>query len=92
MLPRPRPQRRRRVATIGSVRVADQMVIERYSHVMHIVSNVEGTLRPGLSSVDVLRAAFPRNRQRRAQGARDADHRRARAVQARHLFRRRPAT
>jgi len=48
-----------RVATIGSVRVADQMVIERYSHVMHIVSNVEGTLRPGLSSVDVLRAAFP---------------------------------
>jgi anthranilate synthase component 1 len=35
------------------------MVIERYSHVMHIVSNVEGTLRPGLTSVDVLRAAFP---------------------------------
>jgi anthranilate synthase component 1 len=34
-------------------------VIERYSHVMHIVSNVEGTLRPGLTSVDVLRAAFP---------------------------------
>jgi anthranilate synthase component 1 len=48
-----------RVAQIGSVRVADRMVIERYSHVMHIVSNVEGTLRPGLSSVDVLRAAFP---------------------------------
>jgi len=41
------------------VRVADRMVIERYSHVMHIVSNVEGTLRPGLTSVDVLRAAFP---------------------------------
>jgi anthranilate synthase component I len=48
-----------RVAQIGSVRVADRMVIERYSHVMHIVSNVEGTLRPGLTSVDVLRAAFP---------------------------------
>jgi anthranilate synthase component 1 len=48
-----------RVAQIGSVRVADQMVIERYSHVMHIVSNVEGTLRPGLTSIDVLRAAFP---------------------------------
>ncbi len=48
-----------RVAQIGTVRVADRMVIERYSHVMHIVSNVEGTLRPGLSSVDVLRAAFP---------------------------------
>jgi anthranilate synthase component 1 len=48
-----------RVAQIGSVRVADRMIIERYSHVMHIVSNVEGTLRPGLTSVDVLRAAFP---------------------------------
>jgi anthranilate synthase component 1 len=48
-----------RVAQTGSVRVADRMVIERYSHVMHIVSNVEGTLKPGLTSVDVLRAAFP---------------------------------
>jgi anthranilate synthase component 1 len=48
-----------RVAQIGSVHVADRMVIERYSHVMHIVSNVEGTLRPGLTSIDVLRAAFP---------------------------------
>src|SRR4029453_17353450 len=48
-----------RVAQIGTVHVADRMVIERYSHVMHIVSNVEGTLRPGLTSVDVLRAAFP---------------------------------
>ena len=48
-----------RVAQIGSVRVADRMVIERYSHVMHIVSNVEGTLKPGLTSIDVLRAAFP---------------------------------
>ena len=35
------------------------MQIERYSHVMHIVSNVEGTLKPGLTSIDVLRAAFP---------------------------------
>jgi anthranilate synthase component 1 len=48
-----------RVAQIGSVRVADRMIIERYSHVMHIVSNVEGTLKPGLTSIDVLRAAFP---------------------------------
>ncbi|MCC7216965.1 MAG: anthranilate synthase component I [Burkholderiales bacterium] len=48
-----------RVAQTGSVRVADRMVIERYSHVMHIVSNVEGTLQPGLTSMDVLRAAFP---------------------------------
>ncbi len=35
------------------------MVVERYSHVMHIVSNVEGRLQPGLSALDVLRAAFP---------------------------------
>ena len=48
-----------RVAEIGSVKVTDRMVIERYSHVMHIVSNVEGRLRPGLTALDVLRAAFP---------------------------------
>jgi len=48
-----------RVAQIGSVRVTEQMVIERYSHVMHIVSNVEATLAPGLDAVDVLKATFP---------------------------------
>jgi anthranilate synthase component I len=48
-----------RVAQIGTVQVTDKMIVERYSHVMHIVSNVSGTLTPGLSSVDVLRAAFP---------------------------------
>ncbi|HEX4523652.1 MAG TPA: anthranilate synthase component I [Casimicrobiaceae bacterium] len=48
-----------RVAQTGTVHVTDRMVIERYSHVMHIVSNVEGTLKPGLTSIDVLRAAFP---------------------------------
>jgi anthranilate synthase component 1 len=48
-----------RVARTGSVRVTEQMVIERYSHVMHIVSNVEGALKPGLNAVDVLRATFP---------------------------------
>jgi anthranilate synthase component 1 len=48
-----------RVATTGSVRVTEQMVIERYSHVMHIVSNVEGTIRPGMTAIDVLRATFP---------------------------------
>jgi anthranilate synthase component 1 len=48
-----------RVAATGSVRVTEKMVVERYSHVMHIVSNVEGTLKPGLDSIDVLRAAFP---------------------------------
>ena len=48
-----------RVATIGGVRVTEQMSIERYSHVMHIVSNVEGTLKPGLSAFDVLAATFP---------------------------------
>jgi anthranilate synthase component 1 len=35
------------------------MVVEKYSHVMHIVSNVEGVLKPGLTAMDVLRATFP---------------------------------
>ncbi|MCP5352427.1 MAG: anthranilate synthase component I [Chromatiales bacterium] len=48
-----------RVAEIGSVKLTDRMVIERYSHVMHIVSNVTGTLKSGMSAMDVLRATFP---------------------------------
>jgi len=48
-----------RVAEIGSVSVPDRMIVERYSHVMHIVSQVEGTLREGLGFGDVLRATFP---------------------------------
>ena len=48
-----------RIAQIGSVAVSEQMVIERYSHVMHLASHVEGKLRPGLSNLDVLRATFP---------------------------------
>jgi anthranilate synthase component 1 len=48
-----------RVAKIGSVRVTDQMIVERYSHVMHIVSNVIGELTDGMSAIDVLRATFP---------------------------------
>ncbi|HEX7972611.1 MAG TPA: chorismate-binding protein, partial [Thiobacillus sp.] len=45
-----------RVAVTGSVKVTENMQIERYSHVMHIVSNVEGKLKPGLTALDVLRA------------------------------------
>ena len=48
-----------RIARTGSVKVTEQMVIERYSHVMHLVSHVEGSLREGLSNFDVLRATFP---------------------------------
>jgi anthranilate synthase component I len=48
-----------RIAKIGSVKVTDQMVIEKYSHVQHIVSNVEGLLKPGLDAIDVLKASFP---------------------------------
>ena len=48
-----------RIARTGSVKVTDAFVIERYSHVMHIVSNVEGLLKEGLGSLDVLRATFP---------------------------------
>jgi anthranilate synthase component 1 len=48
-----------RVAVPGSVRVTEQMVVERYSHVMHIVSNVEGRISGGRDAIDVLRASFP---------------------------------
>lgn len=48
-----------RVAEIGSVTLTDRMIIERYSHVMHIVSNVIGKLNEGQSAIDVLRATFP---------------------------------
>jgi anthranilate synthase component 1 len=48
-----------RVAQVGTVKVTENMTVERYSHVMHIVSNVEASLRPELSAMDVLRATFP---------------------------------
>ena len=48
-----------RVCTTGSVRVSELMVVERYSHVMHIVSNVQGELEPGKDAFDVVRATFP---------------------------------
>ena len=48
-----------RVSEIGSVKLTDKMIVERYSHVMHIVSNVTGKLLPGLDAMDVLRATFP---------------------------------
>ncbi|MEY4651815.1 MAG: putative anthranilate synthase component [Pseudomonadota bacterium] len=48
-----------RIAQTGSVKVTEAFVVERYSHVMHIVSNVEGLLNEGMSNMDVLRATFP---------------------------------
>jgi anthranilate synthase component I len=48
-----------RVAEVGSVKVTEQMLIERYSHVMHIVSNVSGRIRSGTTAMDALRATFP---------------------------------
>jgi anthranilate synthase component 1 len=48
-----------RVSQFGTVRVTEQFVIERYSHVMHIVSNVEGRLKPGLDPLAVVAATFP---------------------------------
>ncbi len=48
-----------RVAQTGTVRVTENMTIENYSHVMHIVSNVEGKLKAGLTAMDVLKATFP---------------------------------
>ena len=48
-----------RIAKIGSVKVTEAFVVERYSHVMHLVSNVEGLLRDGMTNLDVLKATFP---------------------------------
>jgi anthranilate synthase component 1 len=48
-----------RIAQTGSVQLTDSMIVERYSHVMHIVSNVIGKLKPGKSAFDVLRATLP---------------------------------
>ncbi len=48
-----------RVSKTSTVKLTDKMVVERYSHVMHIVSNVTGELKEGLSAMDVLRATFP---------------------------------
>jgi anthranilate synthase component 1 len=48
-----------RIAQIGSVKVTEAFAVERYSHVMHIVSNVEGVLNDGMSNMDVLKATFP---------------------------------
>jgi anthranilate synthase component 1 len=48
-----------RVSQVGTVKVSDQMVVERYSHVMHIVSNVTGKVKEGITAMDVLRAVHP---------------------------------
>lgn len=48
-----------RIAEIGSVRLTDKFVVERYSHVMHLVSNVVGTIKDGLSAMDLLKATLP---------------------------------
>jgi anthranilate synthase component 1 len=48
-----------RIAQTGSVKVTEQYVIEKYSHVQHLVSHVEGVLKPGMTNLDVLRATFP---------------------------------
>ena len=78
-----------RVAQTGTVQVTERMVIERYSHVMHIVSNVEGTLKPGLTQHRRAARGISRGHgQRRAESARDGNHRRAGADASRHLCRR----
>ncbi|MEO8397197.1 MAG: chorismate-binding protein, partial [Chloroflexota bacterium] len=48
-----------RVCDYGTVKVTDMMYVERYSHIMHIVSNVQGKLRAGMNAFDLLRATFP---------------------------------
>ena len=48
-----------RVSEAGSVKLTENMQVERYSHVMHIVSNVVGKIKKGMTAMDVLRACFP---------------------------------
>ncbi len=48
-----------RIAKTGTVKVTEQYVVEKYSHVQHLVSHVEGELKPGMTNLDVLRATFP---------------------------------
>ena len=78
-----------RVAEFGIGHVDELMTLERYSHVMHLTSQVSGALREGLGPIDVLRATLPAGTvQRRAEGAGDGDHRRTRTGQARPVRRR----
>ena len=83
-----------RVAQYRSVQLADVMTIERYSHVMHITSNVSGQLAPGRSAFDALQACLPGgHRFRGAEGAGDGNYRRIGAASPRSLCRgRRPTS
>ncbi|WP_414172355.1 chorismate-binding protein [Clavibacter tessellarius] len=70
----------------GSVEVTEFMRVERFSHIMHLVSSVEGTLRPGVSSIDVFRATFPAGTlSGRPSRARCRSSTRTRAAAARRL-------
>ena len=78
-----------RIAKTGTVKVTEAFAVERYSHVMHIVSNVEGVLQRRHDQPRRAEGDVPgRHPDRRAEDPRDGDHRRARAGQARHLRRR----
>ncbi len=79
-----------RVARYGTVQLSDVMTVERYSHVMHLCSNVTGRLQPGKTAFDALRACLPAGTlERGAQGAGHGDHRRTGAAPPRALRRRR---
>ena len=74
-----------RVAQAGSVDVTERFAIERYSHVMHLSSTVEGKLLPEKSAMDVLRATLPVGTLSGAQGAGHGDYRRVGTCQKRDL-------
>ena len=78
-----------RVSEFGTVKVNDLMFVERYSHIMHLVSALEGTLKAGLSPLDAFRACFPAGTLSGApQNPRHGNHRRARTCSPRRLRRR----
>ena len=77
-----------RVSEYGTVKVRDLMFVERYSHVMHIVSAIEGELRKDLDALDAFAACFPAGTlDRRPESARDGDYRRVGTAAPRHLWR-----
>ena len=76
-----------RVAKIGTVRPTEEFIVERYSHVMHIVSNVVGELDPDQDALSAFFAGMRRHCFRRAQGSRNGNHRRTGTRKARRLWR-----
>ena len=76
-----------KICTTGSVEVTEKMTVERFSHVMHISSNVEGLLRKDRNAFDILRATLPVGTLSGAKNSCHRDYRRTGAIDTRNLWR-----